>query len=233
MDGNLQRDSIVYKTALLFDNTLLQHRRTISTFLCIYHRRTNMSSSSKTTRAPPKSRQELANARKVINKLQADAFAGLPIGGLFIVLFVRADPHQKDSFHWAFYHHFSPVRGHKYHITGERGRWIAGHGPASGTFSSYTLSVIIKIGQIPQASNTLLDKIMRSHDHELNSLLPAITCRVWVTRIVEKLVADDMVSLSGTLKALEDECTTFGNQLSDGEGQKRQPRPVVQSTICS
>ncbi|CZT17627.1 uncharacterized protein RCC_03464 [Ramularia collo-cygni] len=191
-------------------------------------------------KSPAKSRQELAKEkqqelktrRDAVSELQKNAYGSLPVGGLFIALFVSADPHQSDAFHWGIYHHATSFKGTKYHITGSAGRWIAAHSDARNTFKSQSLSVLVQIGQIPQSATDQLDQIMKSHDHELNNL-PGLTCRVWVFTVVEKLVAAGLLTMTGTTSTLEDECKAYGNQLSSGDAQKDQPRPVVRSAICS
>lgn len=193
---------------------------------------TNKGAPLKGRQTHAKNRQEQKDARDAVKKLQSKAYTDLPVGGLFISLFVRDQPHRVDDFHWGLYHHVQVSQGTKYHITGNPGRWIAAHGTARNTFQSGQLSVLVQIGQIPQSASNQLDQIMRSHDHELNDL-SHLTCRVWVFTIVEKLAAAGMVSMTGTISALEDECKAFGNDLSYGERQKQQPRPVVTSTICS
>lgn len=73
---------------------------------------------------------------------------------------------------------------------------------------------------------------MKTHDHELNEL-EGLSCRTWVFRIMEKIAAGGLVTMTGTVGQLEAECRAHGYQRSKGEAQQQQPRPVVISTICS
>lgn len=168
--------------------------------------------------------------RAAIADAIAERQAAMPIGGLFIVLYIRGDPPKEGDFHWAFYVHTSATAGVKYHATGSPNTWMASHGSSSNVLKEFLLCVLIQVGQIPPSELDKVDRVMKTHDGELNTI-PGLTCRVWVWTIMKLLLESGMVQMSGSIEQLELECKTFGNQFREGASRNEQPRPVVRSNI--
>lgn len=108
--------------------------------------------------------------------------------------------------------------------------WIPDHGPTGGIFKSNFLCILIQIATVPEASRNSLDQIMRSHDGDVNTI-PGVTCRVWVIKILQKLIEQGIVRCSDA-DALQQECMAFENQYSPGAALNQQPRPLVRSRVC-
>lgn len=166
----------------------------------------------------------------MIKKQQEDALARLLLNTLFIVLWIRSDPPRQNNFYWGFYFHTSPQGGFKYDMRNIGGGWIPDHGLTGGVFKSNFLCALIQIATVPEASRDSLDRIMRSHDGDVNTI-PRVTCRVWVIKVLEKLIQQGVVRCSDA-DALQQECMAFRNQYSPGATINQQPRPVVRSRVC-
>lgn len=163
---------------------------------------------------------------------QNAARAALPLGGLYILLFLRdGDNPQTNDFHWGYYLHESSAGGMKYHIKGKTNHWNAGHEATGGVYESMLLCVVVKVGQIPASEYDQIDQIMKTYDGALNNF-PGISCRVWIWMIMEKLIDGEMVQNSGTVAELEQECFAFGNQHISDTVANEQPRPLVRSSLC-
>lgn len=120
---------------------------------------------------PPKTAKERASA---IKKTQEEALTRLPLNALYIVLYIRSDPPQPNDFHWGYYFHTGPQGGYKYHMRNLGGGWIPDHGKTGGVFKSNFLCVLIQIATVPQGKHGQLDQIMKSRDHDVNSI-PGVT----------------------------------------------------------
>jgi hypothetical protein len=209
----------------VFDQGNLAHRLTIFTFThtklfesTTFHSKMMSSGTSVNERAA------------MIKKQQEEALARLPLHGLFIVLWIRKDPPRQNDFHWGYYYHAFPKKGLKYHIQNLGSGWIPSHGETAGVFKSIFLCVLIQIATIPEKARNILDQLMRSHDGELYQI-PGVTCRVWLLRILQKLIQHGLVRCSNP-DALEQECMSFGNRFSLAAAENNQPRPVVRSRLC-
>jgi hypothetical protein len=111
------------------------------------------------------------------------------------------------------------------------GGWIPDHGPTGGVvFKSNFLCALVQIATVLEASRDSLDRIMRCHDGDVNTI-PGVTCRAWVIKVLEKLIQQGIVRCSDA-DALQQECMVFRNQYSPGAAINQQPRPVVRSTVC-
>ena len=146
---------------------------------------------------------------KEIRRLQEAALEALPLNKLYIGLWIRDDPPQPNNFHWGFYYHTHKKGGTKYHITNIGRGWIGGHGPTSGVFKSLFLCVLIEIGSIPAEKEVELDRIMRSEDDSLNSIV-GVSCRVWIFAILPHLIETGLLRCDD-LDSLQQECFGFGN----------------------
>ncbi|CAG7957913.1 unnamed protein product [Penicillium salamii] len=166
----------------------------------------------------------------LIKKQQEEALARLPLNALFIVLWIRSDPPRQDDFHWGYYFHTSAMGGTKYHVKNLGRGWIPDHGPTGGVFKSNFLCALVQVAIVPGTVCGQLDQIMRSHDSDVNSI-PGVTCRVWLMKILEKLIQQGIFRCSN-VDALLQECMTIGNQYSASAAINQQPRPVVRSRLC-
>ncbi|KAJ5808726.1 hypothetical protein N7474_009995 [Penicillium riverlandense] len=176
--------------------------------------------------APKTARERAA----IIKKQQEDALARLPLNALFIVLWIRSDPPRQNDFHWGYYLHTGSQGGVKYHMRNMGSGWMPDHGSTGGVFKSNFLCVLIQVATIRETARNTLDQIMRSHDGDVNQI-PGVTCRVWVVKIIQKLIQHGMVRCEN-IDALQQECMAFGNQYSPGAAINQQPRPVVRSRLC-
>lgn len=167
----------------------------------------------------------------MIKRRQEEALANLPQNALFIVLWIRSDPPRQNDFHWGYYFHTGPQGGVKYHMKNIGGGWIADHGPTGGVFKSNFLCVLIQVATLPQTARNTLDELMRSRDADVN-MIPGVTCRVWLMKILQKLIQNGIVRCSNP-DALQQECMSFGNQYGPGAAINQQPRPVVRSKFCA
>ena len=78
------------------------------------------------------------------------SLADLKAGGLYVILFIRGDPPEKDTFHWGLYLHKNVANGGtKFHIKNQGSGWIADHGPTSGVFKSFLLVGLFRIAEAP------------------------------------------------------------------------------------
>ncbi|KZF22516.1 hypothetical protein L228DRAFT_267914 [Xylona heveae TC161] len=184
------------------------------------------SSSDRRSSAKMSLRQEAA----LIKKQQEDALARLPLNSLYIVLWIRSHPPHENDFHWGYYFHSTPQSGIKYHIKQLGSGWITDHGRTGGVFKSNFLCVLIQIATVAEGAGGQLDQIMRSHDGNVNSI-PGVTCRVWILKILEKLMQSVIVRCSNA-DALLQECMAIGNQHGPEAAENHQPRPVVKSNLC-
>ena len=75
------------------------------------------------------------------------------------------------------------------------------------------------------ARNTL-DELMRSHDADVN-MIPGVTCRVWLMKILQKLIQNGIVRCSNP-DALQQECMSFGNQFA----QRDQSSYMISLSKC-
>ncbi|KKZ61004.1 hypothetical protein EMCG_04340 [[Emmonsia] crescens] len=184
---------------------------------------------SKSTVAP--ARQAARERALEIKRLQEEALSKLPIGSLYIVLYLRSDPHEPNNFHWGFYFHTAIEGGTKYHIKNFGIGWITDHGQTSGVFKSNFLCVLVHIATVPQEKHAQVHQTMKSLDSNINSI-PGISCRVWLLSILQMLIQHGIVR-SSSYTELEQECFTIGNQHSSRAADNDQPRPVVRSRVCA
>ncbi|KAJ5960963.1 uncharacterized protein N7479_008113 [Penicillium vulpinum] len=169
--------------------------------------------------------------RGLIKKQQEEeALARLPLNTLFIVHWIRSDPPPQNDFHWGYYFHTSTMDGTEYHMRNLGGGWIPDHGPTGGFFKSNFLCVLVQVAIVPGTVYGELDRIMRPHDGDVNSI-PGVTCRVLLMRILEKLTEQSIVRCRN-FDALLLECMAIGNQYSASAAINQQPRPVVRSRLC-
>ncbi|CZT17626.1 uncharacterized protein RCC_03463 [Ramularia collo-cygni] len=152
----------------------------------------------------------------------------IPIGSLFIALYIRGNPPKKDDFHWVFYLHQEEHAGTKYHDTSSPKRWMARHRRRGYILNDFLLCVLIAIGKVLPGKFEDLERIMDSHNQAWNSI-PGLSCRVWIWMVMQDLIKEEVVWSSGTIYELEAECLAFGNQYSEGASRNEQPRPVVVS----
>ncbi|PGH34386.1 hypothetical protein GX50_02753 [[Emmonsia] crescens] len=188
--------------------------------------------SSKRSKSTVTPAQQAARERALeIKRLQEEALSKLPIGSLYIVLYLRSDPPEPNNFHWGFYFHTIPSGGTKYHVKNLGIGWITDHGDTGGVFKSNFLCVVIHIATVPQARHAQVDQTMKSLDGNINSI-PGISCRVWLLSILQKLIQNGIVRCSSYTE-LEQECFTIGNDHSSRAADNDQPRPVVRSRVCA
>lgn len=162
------------------------------------------------------------------------ALANLDTGGLYIILFIRNDPHILGDFHWALYLHRDPLRGGtKYHVKQQGGGWIADHGPTAGVLKSFLLIGLFQIALVPAGRESDVDGALRTYDHSLN--MAGITCRVWILRVLALLQNPTngySILKCPELKALEEEIKVWGNENAASAALNRQPRPIAWSKLC-
>lgn len=114
------------------------------------------------------------------------SLADLTPNGLYIILFIRGDPPEKDNFHWGLYLHQNAERGGtKYHIKAAGSSWIPDHGTTKGVFKSFLLAGLFQIADVPRGWEGFVDECFRTYDNKLHA--PGITCRVWVLWVLELL----------------------------------------------
>jgi hypothetical protein len=179
---------------------------------------------------PADRKQSVRDIALQIKLAQQQAFANLPPNQLYIVLYIRKDPPVENDFHWAFYYHKDSI-GKKYHAKNLGAGWITDHGETNGLFKSWLLCVVITIASIPEHKEQQLDRIMRTYDSSINSIL-GISCRVWIFEILKILVQQNLVRCND-LQALEVECKSFGNQHMHTAAANEQPRPTVVSKLST
>jgi hypothetical protein len=197
--------------------------------------------------------------------------ATLPHNTLHIALWIRNDPPPENDYHWAFYFHQEKNNnntpggggegggGMQYQVnsvgsSSSSGYYLPDHQPARAIVKSNFLCVLIQISAgIPEERIQDLDRIMRTYDQSLNSVIPGVTCRVWMFRVLPLLVEtgfvkwrssssqdDDAAAAAAAaaaadevdrVAALEDECKGIGNRYRLDAAMNVQPRPVVVSTL--
>ncbi|KAF2759040.1 hypothetical protein EJ05DRAFT_475269 [Pseudovirgaria hyperparasitica] len=164
--------------------------------------------------------------------------------GIYIMLFLRSDVPERDNFHWALYHHHDPETatgggggGHKYHIKGSKDSWLADHGHTQGVLKAFLLVGLFHICTVPAGLETHVDTTLRQYDGVLNDD-PAITCRVWLLRVLAKLQEPVSVKgnagcriLSADMARLEREALDFGNLHAQSAIENLQPRPIGRSEV--
>lgn len=176
------------------------------------------------------------------------SFPRLQENSIYILVYVRNDPHVPDNFHWTFYHHRNPLTGGvKYHIRNEGDGWMPGHGPIVAISKEFLLVGLMRVADVPAGvDHAAVDGIMKTFDDELNT--PGQTCRVWLLRVLELLrrpvLGSSSCSTAGagsaagaavpTLRcddvaALEAEVMAWGNQHAQSAIDNVQPRPVSAS----
>lgn len=162
------------------------------------------------------------------------SLATLDVNGLYIILFIRGSPPEKNDFHWGLYLHQHPSNGGtKYHVKGLGAGWIADHGHTAGVFKSFLLVGLIKIANVPTGWEDYADQTIRTYDGDLNS--GGITCKTWLFKVLELLQKEEKgraVLKCKDLTALENEVNDWGNRFSFDAADDVQPRPVGASTIC-
>jgi hypothetical protein len=162
------------------------------------------------------------------------SLADLKDGGLYVLLFIRGDPPEKDNFHWALYLHKNAASGGtKYHIKTQGSGWIADHGPNSGVFKSFLLVGLFRIADVPAGLGGYVDQTLRTYDNQLNN--SGITCKVWVFRVLELLRRKSngyAVLKCNDFTALEREVKDWGNSETPGAARNEQPRALAASQIC-
>lgn len=72
---------------------------------------------------------------------------------------------------------------------------------------------------------------MRERDGDLNEI-PAVTCRVWLLVVLERLIGMGVVRCEGGVQGVERECLGFGNEFMEEAAGNVQPRPVVRAGGC-
>ena len=163
--------------------------------------------------------------------MQEAALTALPQRKLYIGLWLRDITPQPNNFHWGFYYHTHELSGTEYHVKNMSRGWIADHAPTGGVFKSLFLCVLIEIGSIPVEKEIELDRIMRSYDDTINSILK-VTCRIWMSTVLRDLIHAGLLRCDD-LDALQQECFDFGNAHTMSAVDNNQPRPVMISSTCS
>lgn len=160
------------------------------------------------------------------------SLSSLTPGGLYIILFIRGDPPEKDNFHWGLYlHHSAEKGGTKYHIKQQGSGWITDHGPTAGVFKSFLLIGLFRVATIPEGWDGYVDGQLRTYDASIN--MPGMTCRVWVLKVLallQKEVQGRRVLNCSDLDELEEEVKQWGNSNAVSASRNDQPRPVGRSS---
>lgn len=191
------------------------------------------------TTTPNKAKMEARQKVLSIKKSQETAQSLLPPNTLYIALCIRSDPPVPNDFHWALYLH-TPAHtpgggGTKHdaenHAGGSEGGWIAQHAPTAGILKTNFLCVLVHIADIPETQIGVVEGVMRERDGDLNEI-PAVTCRVWLLVVLERLIGMGVVRCEGGVQGVERECLGFGNEFMEEAAGNVQPRPVVRAGGC-
>ena len=158
----------------------------------------------------------------------------LQTGGLYVVLFIRADSPVKDDFHWALYlHQISNNGGSKYHIKNQGSGWITDHGMTSGIFKEFLLVGLFHIATVRDGLRSHVNLILRTYDTSLNT--PGISCRVWllwVLALLQQPINGCLILKCTDLDILEAEIKAWGNDHAISAAENKQPRPIGVSMEC-
>ncbi|KAG7444612.1 uncharacterized protein BT62DRAFT_970494 [Guyanagaster necrorhizus] len=164
----------------------------------------------------------------------------LEVGAIYIILFAR--PTEPGTYHWGLYHHCTPPSpiarygsGYRFHVTNAGslpGQFVQDFGMTSGALISFALVGLIKIGQLDPAYVAHL----RMHLEQVDCTSPSpdiiFSCQVWVLKAIALLIHLGVVHCND-INALEREVCGFADQeWANAEGNK-QPRPIVQSNVCT
>lgn len=101
---------------------------------------------------------------------------------------------------------------------------------------SFLLVGAFRIADVPDGSEEHVDRTLRTYDDRLNTVIPGITCRVWLLRVLEHLRGDGSdgrrVLRCEDVDALEREVMRWGNENASSADLNVQPRPVADSVSC-
>lgn len=178
-----------------------------------------------------------------IKKSQEQALSLLLPNALYIALYIRSDPPNANDFHWAFYHHHhhhNSQGGTKHDAENHSGGWQVQHAPTGCIFKTLFLCVLIHIADIPDSRTAELETVLRERDADVNDI-DAVTCRVWLKGVLERLEQEGIVRCEGRGQRLglglglgdqvQEEAFAIGNGFMDDAARNVQPRPVVKSRV--
>ncbi|TFY81418.1 hypothetical protein EWM64_g2592 [Hericium alpestre] len=152
----------------------------------------------------------------------------LETGSLYIVLTLRSDRPDDDTFHWALYFH-KPTASHpgglKYHITNlNSDRWLVAHAPESAVQKTFLLVCLVRIAEgIPAERWAEVDWLVRAKDGKLDE--EGLTCRVWLSQAIERLRKAGLVRYP-SVGELEERIAVLGNSHRVSAIYNKQPRPI-------
>lgn len=143
-------------------------------------------------------------------------------GTLHVLLFLRQD---RGSYHWALYHNHSSRRGWTYEIrnVGSDGLWMADHVSTWSVHKRLFLVGAYTVGPVAADRHETVHRIASSMDDELN-VIPGLTCRVWLLRVLELLDTAGVVAVPSDI---EDKVKAFGEANWDSASSAVKPRPIA------
>ena len=100
--------------------------------------------------------------------------------------------------------------------------------------------MLTHIADIPDSRTAELESVLRERDADVNDI-DAVTCRVWLKGVLERLEQEGIVRCEGRGQGLglglglgdqvQEEAFAIGNGFMDDAARNVQPRPVVESRV--
>lgn len=154
----------------------------------------------------------------------------LQIGAIYLLLFIR-DRDISKGFHWALYHHRSPLGGYKFNVKQMGLGWICDSAPNNGIMNSFLLDGALRIGFCDVSRAAELNWIDDVSLTEPPAPFTVFTCRTWTLHCIHGLAKQGFVKCSD-IGAVEREAQDWGTVHHKSAHDGKCPRPVEDSKLC-